>query len=339
MDVRAQMERIYGELRLDEIPWNLETPPRLLVDLLQSGRVAPCRAVDLGCGAGNYAVWLALRGFDVTGIDLSAVAIALAQQLARSKGAACRFIVSDLLEPTDAFDGSFDFAYDWLVLHHVFPDDRPRYVASVHRMLRPGGLYLSVCFSEDDRGIAGEGTGRYGVAGFSDTSYGVFGKSTSGYAIYSDGKAHINGNLTWQAKTSYVSVSAAAFGPVDEGYMYTNWGGTLDPKNLASRYYYAPVQLPHGATVTKIKFYWSDLSGDFNGRCYLYRNYFAPGGDTLGTVDTSGAGGTGSSETTAITNPTVDNSQYAYYLGWDLNGGGDVEGYGVVIEYTVTGPY
>ena len=46
---------------------------------------------------------------------------------------------------------------DWLVLHHVFPADRPRYVANVHRMLRPGGLYLSVCFSEDDRAIAGEG--------------------------------------------------------------------------------------------------------------------------------------------------------------------------------------
>ena len=157
VDVRAQMERIYGELPLDEIPWNLETPPRLLVDLVQSGRVAPCRAVDLGCGAGNYAVWLALQGFEVTGIDLSAAAVARADALARSKGAQCRFIVSDLLEPPDGFDASFDFAYDWLVLHHALPDVRPRYAANVHRMLRPGGLYLSVCFSEDDRGIDGEG--------------------------------------------------------------------------------------------------------------------------------------------------------------------------------------
>ena len=157
MDIRAQMEHIYGELPRGEIPWNLEGPPRGLVDLIQSGRVAPCRAADLGCGAGNYAVWLALQRFDVTGIDLSAAAIARAQELARSKGAACRFIVYDLLEPTDAFDAAFDFAYDWLVLHHVFPDDRPRYVANVLRLLRPGGLYLSVCFSEDDQAITGEG--------------------------------------------------------------------------------------------------------------------------------------------------------------------------------------
>lgn len=157
MDVRGQMDRIYAELPLDEIPWNLEAPPRLLVDFIQTGRVAPCRAIDLGCGAGNYAVWLALQGFDVTGVDWSAAAVSRAQELTRSKNVACRFIVADLLEPTTAFDGGFDFAYDWLVLHHVFPDDRPRYVASVLRLLRPGGLYLSVCFSEEDRAIAGEG--------------------------------------------------------------------------------------------------------------------------------------------------------------------------------------
>ena len=126
MDVRQQMERIYGQLPLEEIPWNLEAPPRVLVELVQSGRVGPCQAVDLGCGAGNYAVWLALQGFDVTGIDLSAAAVARAQELARSKGATCRFIALDLLERTISFDRCFDFAYDWLLLHHVFPDDRPR---------------------------------------------------------------------------------------------------------------------------------------------------------------------------------------------------------------------
>ena len=52
-------------------------------------------------------------------------------------------------------------AFDWRVLHHVSPGDRPRHAANVHRMLRPGGLCLSVCFSEDDRGIAGEGKYRH----------------------------------------------------------------------------------------------------------------------------------------------------------------------------------
>jgi SAM-dependent methyltransferase len=157
MDVRSQMERIYTEMPLAEIPWNQEEPPRLLVELVESGRVRPCRVVDLGCGAGNYAVWLALQGFEVTGIDLSAAAIARADALAGSKGASCRFVAADLLQPFTRFDGCFDFAYDWEVLHHIFPEERPRYVANVHRMLRADGLYFSVCFCENDRVFAGEG--------------------------------------------------------------------------------------------------------------------------------------------------------------------------------------
>ncbi len=45
---------------------------------------------------------------------------------------------------------AFDFAYDWDVLHHIFPEDRVGYVDTVRRVLRPEGTYLSVCFSEDD---------------------------------------------------------------------------------------------------------------------------------------------------------------------------------------------
>jgi len=58
----------------------------------------------------------------------------------------------------DDVAGAFDFAYDWEVLHHVFPDARALYAANVHRLLRPGGRYLSVCFSEADApAFGGEG--------------------------------------------------------------------------------------------------------------------------------------------------------------------------------------
>lgn len=62
MTLREQMDTIYRELTLDEIPWNVEDPPDTLTELVKSGWVLPCDAVDLGCGAGNYAVWLASKG-------------------------------------------------------------------------------------------------------------------------------------------------------------------------------------------------------------------------------------------------------------------------------------
>jgi 2-polyprenyl-3-methyl-5-hydroxy-6-metoxy-1,4-benzoquinol methylase len=163
------MEKVYREFPTEEIPWNLEDPPAALADLVESGRIQPCDAVDLGCGAGNYAVWLASKGFRVTGIDLSPAAIALAADLAGRKGVDCRYLARDLTEDVDDLAESFDLAYDWEVLHHVFPEDREAYVRNVHRILRPGGTYLSACFSEEDTDF--EGTGKYRKTRIGTTLY------------------------------------------------------------------------------------------------------------------------------------------------------------------------
>jgi SAM-dependent methyltransferase len=154
MNLEKQMDEIYEDLQ--QVPWNLTDPPRLLVDLVESGRIAPCRAVDLGCGAGNYAVWLAGKGFEMTGVDLSPNALEHARRLAEKKGVNCRFHRADMTGDVIGMDNAFDFAYDWEVLHHVFPEDRESYVRNVHRMLRTGATYLSVCFSVKDQGFGGE---------------------------------------------------------------------------------------------------------------------------------------------------------------------------------------
>ena len=69
-----EMEDIYSTLPLEAIPWNVETPPKTLVELVKSEKVKPCKTIDLGCGIGYYAIYLANMGFDVTGIDISPTA-------------------------------------------------------------------------------------------------------------------------------------------------------------------------------------------------------------------------------------------------------------------------
>ena len=84
------MDNIYRNIPSEEIPWNIETPPDVLVKLVESGEVKPCKAIDFGCGAGNYAIYLAGKGFDATGVDLSPTAIQMAIENAQKKGVSCQ---------------------------------------------------------------------------------------------------------------------------------------------------------------------------------------------------------------------------------------------------------
>jgi len=154
---REQMEQIYSEKTLDEIPWNIEQPPELLVTMVEGGAIAPCDVVDIGCGAGNYSAWLAGQGFSVAGLDLSRRAVELARKNASARGVKCEFSQFDMLNPNARLPRCFDLAFDWEVLHHVLPDERGIYLENVARLLRDGGRYLTVSFSEQNEGFGGEG--------------------------------------------------------------------------------------------------------------------------------------------------------------------------------------
>jgi cyclopropane fatty-acyl-phospholipid synthase-like methyltransferase len=54
-------------------------------------------------------------------------------------------------------NGKFDFAYDWELLHHIYPEQRERYVANVHGLRNPKGKHFSLCFSERDTAFGGAG--------------------------------------------------------------------------------------------------------------------------------------------------------------------------------------
>ncbi len=154
---QIDMDEIYRTLSPAQIPWNVEEPPEALVELLDNGSVRPCKTVEFGCGFGNYTLYLSSKGFEVTGIDISPTAIRIAGENARKKGIKCAFIVADILGDLKEVEGTFDFAYDWELLHHIFPEERRKYVENVYGKLKPGGSYLSLCFSEKDPQFGGAG--------------------------------------------------------------------------------------------------------------------------------------------------------------------------------------
>jgi|GEM_PF-371539 len=94
--------------------YSTDQPHRLLIEL--AGKLKPARALDLACGAGRHAVFLAEKGWQVTAVDNSAVGIKLAGQRAKEKGLTIDFRTADLekgefqIEP-DAYDLICDFYY------------------------------------------------------------------------------------------------------------------------------------------------------------------------------------------------------------------------------------
>ncbi len=151
------MDSIYKARKPEDIPWNIMNPPEILVKLVDEGTIQPCKTIEFGCGTGNHATYLAAKGFDVTGVDISPSAIEIAREKAERKGVTCNFVVADVTGDLDEISDTFDFAYDWELLHHIFPEDREKYVENVHKILNRNGKYLSVCFSEKDPQFGGTG--------------------------------------------------------------------------------------------------------------------------------------------------------------------------------------
>ena len=155
--IKDQMEEIYSSISPEKIPWNMETPPDILRDLVETGKIKPCKAIEFGCGIGNYVIYLSSKGFDATGVDFSNTAIEIAKKTAMQKRAICNFITADVLGEMAEIQNKFEFAYDWGLLHHIFPQDRKGYIENVCRVLNPGGYYVSVCFSEESPRFGGVG--------------------------------------------------------------------------------------------------------------------------------------------------------------------------------------
>ena len=103
----------------------------------------PGRALDLGCGEGADACWLAERGWTVVAVDISDTALRRAVAAADAQGLSDRidFAQHDLSESFP--DGTFDLISAQF-LHSMIPFDRPRVLRHASGVVRPGGLLLIV---------------------------------------------------------------------------------------------------------------------------------------------------------------------------------------------------
>ncbi|MBZ0205327.1 MAG: class I SAM-dependent methyltransferase [Flavobacteriales bacterium] len=133
-----------------EVPWDTGKPDALLVDTVRNGTVTPGRVLEVGCGTGTNAIWLASQGFTVLGIDVAPLAIEKARKKATAVGVDCRFEVMDLLKDHGIPGGPYDFVFD-RGCFHIFDsaEERTRFAQRVEAQLKPGGQWLSLIGSTE----------------------------------------------------------------------------------------------------------------------------------------------------------------------------------------------
>jgi SAM-dependent methyltransferase len=131
------------------LPWDTGQPEPLLVELVQGGAIPVGRVLEIGCGTGTNAVWLARHGYDVVAVDISPLAVARARERAGEAGLGVDVREVDFLnEPLAA--GLFDLVFD-RGCFHVFDvaADQDRFAARVASLLAPGGRWLSLVGSTE----------------------------------------------------------------------------------------------------------------------------------------------------------------------------------------------
>jgi heme-degrading monooxygenase HmoA len=121
--------------------WWLDGPHELIRTTVESGWLSPgCSILEIGCGAGQGAAWLARQGFAVTGIDISAAAINQAQSKFRGQSG-LTFCVADVTA-RNTLDRTFDTIVDSGCLHGVPVGYQSQYLDSVLAWSHPQTKFI-----------------------------------------------------------------------------------------------------------------------------------------------------------------------------------------------------
>lgn len=134
-------------------PWEIGRPQQEFVRLADADEISGS-VLDIGCGTGENALYLASRGHEVLGVDASPTAIEVARGKGRQRSSTAKFLVWDALE-LKGLNRTFDTVIDSGLLHTFVSSEERRslYTASLAAVLSPGGNLLMLESSEYLRGM------------------------------------------------------------------------------------------------------------------------------------------------------------------------------------------
>ncbi|MGZ4902783.1 MAG: class I SAM-dependent methyltransferase, partial [Halobacteriota archaeon] len=134
-------------------PWDIGHPQREFVQLEEADEIKGS-VLDVGCGTGENALYLAERGHEVWGVDFTPRAIEKARDKAAQRHLNVTFLVGDALQ-LGALGRDFDTVIDSGLFHTLSDEERPLFANSLADVLRREGTYFMLCFSELEPGSYG----------------------------------------------------------------------------------------------------------------------------------------------------------------------------------------
>lgn len=145
--------------RIGFTPWDQDHVAAELSALVEGpGALAAGRALDVGCGTGTQAVYLAQRGWQVTGVDAVERALAHAQRRAEAAGVEVRWVGGDVARLASlGLEQGFELVHDRGCFHDLSPAARDGYVQGVSELAAPGSTLLMLAFAHRPRGIGPRG--------------------------------------------------------------------------------------------------------------------------------------------------------------------------------------
>jgi len=138
-------DRFYADKSMP-IPFFRCVPDENLHSWIQDKIFRPGRVLDIGCGNGRNAIYLAKCGFSVDAIDFSQESIDWAKENAGKEHVRVNFVCDSIFNYPPA-PGRYDYVYDSGCLHHIKPHRREQYLGIASDLLKPDGFFGLNCFN------------------------------------------------------------------------------------------------------------------------------------------------------------------------------------------------
>ena len=129
---------------IGQLQWESEKPVSALVEFFDRLDFRPQTVLELGCGDGVNAVFMASRGCRVTAVDISGTALEMARRKAREAGVELEFVEGDVFE-LDPPEQPYDLVFDRGLLHHLPVFRFEEYKKLVADRVAPGGRFHLIC--------------------------------------------------------------------------------------------------------------------------------------------------------------------------------------------------